>query len=77
MCVIWLQVTWSLSSEDMYKPDGFILYYRKMNSGKFGPVNLAASTTQYLLGNLGKTSIGFTNISLSVDETELHLYLIF
>jgi hypothetical protein len=29
------------------------------------------------LGNLGKTSIGFTNISLSVDETELHLYLIF
>lgn len=54
MYVVWLQVTWSTSSEDMYKPDGFILYYRKMSNEKFGPISLASNMTQYLLGNLGK-----------------------
>ncbi|XP_033606589.1 protogenin isoform X2 [Cryptotermes secundus] len=47
-----IEVTWSMSSEDMYKPDGFILYYRKMSNEKFGPISLASNTTQYLLGNL-------------------------
>jgi hypothetical protein len=50
----WFQVTWSLSSENKYKPSGFKLFYGKMNSEKFGPINLDANTTQYLLGNLGK-----------------------
>lgn len=67
MCVVWLQVTWSLPSEDKYKPDGFLLYYRKMSNEKFGPVNLAANTTQYLLGNLGKTDPFALRILASVS----------
>jgi hypothetical protein len=55
--VVWLQVMWSLSSEDMYKPDGFLLYYRKMSSERFGPISLAANVTQYLLGDLGKADL--------------------
>ncbi|XP_069674943.1 protogenin-like [Periplaneta americana] len=47
-----IEVTWSLSPENKYKPDGFRLYYRKLNSEKVGPINLTAITTQYLLGNL-------------------------
>jgi hypothetical protein len=55
VCVTRLQVTWSLSPEDLYKPDGFLLYYRNINNEKFGPISLAANVTQYLLGNLGKS----------------------
>jgi len=47
-------VTWSLPSDNKYKPDGFRLYYRKTNSEKSGPIDLTANSTQYLLGNLGK-----------------------
>lgn len=50
-------MTWSLPSENKYKPDGFKLYYRKLNNEKSGPIDLAANSTQYLLGDLGKAAL--------------------
>ena len=57
------QVTWSVPPENKYKPNGFKLYYRKMNSEKkFGPINLTANTTQFLLGDLGEFLLFIFNI---------------
>ncbi|KAJ9593418.1 hypothetical protein L9F63_015044, partial [Diploptera punctata] len=52
-----IEVTWSNPPEDKYKPNGFKLYYRRMNSEeKFGPIDLASNITQFLLGDLDPDS---------------------
>ncbi|XP_046398270.1 protogenin-like isoform X2 [Ischnura elegans] len=47
-----IKVTWSMPKDEKVTPDGFRLYYLKLNSKQMGPIDLPGNTFQYLLTGL-------------------------